>query len=928
LYEKICRTCILFFILCLFSVGIACTQDNAAYKTLADAFNKPQDKAIPKIYWWWLNGHTDKKRLLEELQAIKNAGINGVDIFDIGARAPNNLNHMIPGGPAFMGPESLETIVAVIKKATELNMEVDLSLSSSWNAGGSWIKPEFAGKSLYYSTVKLKGGSHSKITIPFPIISAKDEKGKTRVIVYDNNGKPAYRKEVAVLAIPEGINKNNKDTSAIINVSRFFDSDKDELNWQAPEGNWEIQRYVCSNSGEQLKYYSDNSAGPIIDHFDSASAREHVMYFINHLKPSLGDFSKTALKSLYLASFEATGSVWTGSLPAEFRKLNGYDIYKLLPAVFNHQFFDSSVTKKFRHDFDLVISELMIHQHYGKAKEIANSYGLQLISESGGPGPPLHNAPIESLKALGALDVPRGEFWNKHSVYDSDSIDLLMLVKEISAAAHIYHRDIVELESFTSFQNWNEGPVDLKPLGDRAFCEGMSRVVIHGFSHNPAEYGYPGIVYHAGTHLNDKNIQWPKIKPFNEYLARISAVMQKTKFVADVLYYYGDDVPNFVTPKNTRYAVGAGYDYDIINSDVLLRELSVKNGMLVLPGGASFRILELGNMDAANPAIIAKLKQLAAAGAIITGKMPLRTNSLLNQPGADKYLQQTAEGIWTKDFNPSTPGKGKILTAVPSKKILELLNIKPDFGYTDPESGVLDFIHQRIGDIDVYLVRNVTDKWISRNCMFRVKGKSPEVWDPVAGSVSPVSIYEELEQQTKIPVSLAPYQSYFFVFQKKTTSSHYYRVIDFDEAMPMLRFTKNGIEFLQDGKLQLTGSARPIEVKSTISLFTLEGPWKVEFSKGFGSPGTVEFKKLISWTESENTSLKYFSGSGIYQKTFTYSDEVKLSGNERIYLDLGDISKIAEVWLNGKSLGITWTMPYRFDISGLLKKGKMTLKLK
>lgn len=327
-------------------------QSNA-YTHLLAAFNSPSSKAKPKIYWWWLNGHVNKDRLLEELAAIKAAGIDGVDIFDIGARAPNNPHHMIPGGPAFMGPESITTIAAVIKKATELNMEVDLSLSSSWNAGGSWIKPEFAGKSLYASSTKISGGGTGKITLPFPEIPPKDEKGKPRVIVYDGKGRPVYRREVAVLAIP--------------------------------------------------------------DHFDSSAIREHMMYFIDHLQPLLGDLSKTALKSFYLASFEATGSVWTGSLPAEFRKINGYDIYKYLPALADPHFFDSLTAEKFRHDFALVISELMIRNHYGKGKQIANSYGLQLISESGGPGPPLHNVPVESLSAPGALDVPRGEFWNKHA---------------------------------------------------------------------------------------------------------------------------------------------------------------------------------------------------------------------------------------------------------------------------------------------------------------------------------------------------------------------------------------------------------------------------------------------------------------------------------------------------------------------------------
>src|SRR3546814_2720865 len=93
-----------------------------------------------------------------------------------------------------------------------------------------------------------------------------------------------------------------------------------------------------------------------------------------------------------------------------------------------------------------------------RSKEIANKYGLKLISEAGGPGPPLHNVPVEALKALGSLDVPRGEFWINHSRYDGtkDSVDLLMLVKEIAAAAHTYLQKIAELEAFTSFQHWQE----------------------------------------------------------------------------------------------------------------------------------------------------------------------------------------------------------------------------------------------------------------------------------------------------------------------------------------------------------------------------------------------------------------------------------------------------------------------------------------
>lgn len=567
---------------------------------------------------------------------MKQAGIAGVDIFDIGARAPNNPGQMIPPGPAFMSPGSLSAILCVIRQATKYNMEVGLSLASSWNAGGSWITPEHAGKSLYFSKVRVSGTGLQNVRLPFPEISKVDEKGKPRVIVYDAAGKPVYRQEVAVLAVPVASKEHFLDTSRIIDVTQFFDAEKEMLNWNIPPGEWEVCRYVCSNSGEQLKYYSDNSAGPIIDHFDSSATRAHLMYFINHLKPALGDFTKTALKNFYLASFEATGLIWTPSLPAEFKKLNGYSILKYLPAIFDKKLFDSITTGRFAHDYNFAISELMIRNHYAKAREICHEYGLKIISESGGPGPPLHNVPVEALKALGALDIPRGEFWNKHAIYDADSIDLLMLVKEVAAASHIYRRGIAEEESFTSFQNWNEGPFDLKPLGDRAFCEGMNRVVVHGFSHNPSAYGPPGIVYHAGTHFNDRNVWWTKIRPFTDYLSRISFVLQQSDFVSDVLYYYGEKVPNFVTPKNTRFSVGPGYDYDIINTEILLKDLDVKNGLLVLPGGAKFSVLALGNMEYVSPRVLKRIGELAAKGAVITGERPVRRLGFFNSPELTK----------------------------------------------------------------------------------------------------------------------------------------------------------------------------------------------------------------------------------------------------------------------------------------------------
>jgi len=47
--------------------------------------------------------------------------------------------------------------------------------------------------------------------------------------------------------------------------------------------------------------------------------------------------------------------------------------------------------------------------------------------------------------------------------------------------------------------------------------------------------------------------------------------------------------------------------------------------------------------------------------------------------------------------------------------------------------------------------------------------------------------------------------------------------------------------------------------------------------------------------------------------------------DQRIYLDLGDLSKVAGVWLNGNYLGISWAKPYMYDVTGYLKTGENNL---
>ena len=912
---------------------LSCVTDkpkDKTYETLKKGFLNPTTQAKPKVYWWCLNGNIDSLRAKQELLAMKEAGIGGFDFFEIGVPKQDTMIH---GGPEFLSDESLKTIKYVIEEAGKLDLTVGLNIASSWNAGGSWIKPKHGGKSLYFSKIKIKSNSAKQnFKIPFPEInfpkaSIIGDSGKA-MISYNKNGRPEYYEEIAVLAIPANIAKNTLDASKIINLTNLFDSKNDILNWEVPSGNWEIFRYVCSNSGQQLVLPSPYSAGLTIDHFDSTAVRTHLMHIINRLKPVLGDFRNTALKSFYLASYEARGFVWTTTLASEFKRVNGYDIHKFIPSLFDSELFNPEITKKIQSDFKKTLSELMINNLYKNAKEICNSYGLKINCEAGGPGYPLYNGPAEPLKALGNLDIPRGEFWVNHSrnykdINGIDDIDVLRVVKEVAAASHIYEKGIVEEEAFTSFQHWQEGPFDIKPQGDRAFCEGMNRVVFHGFSHNISNSGYPGFVYHAGTHFNDKRVWWKKVKPFVKYLSRLSSVFQKTDFVADVLWYYGDKIPNSATPKNAHFKVGAGYDYEVINTEILLNNVTVKDEKLVLSNGANFSVLAIENEKKINPAILVKLKKLVEQGAIIIGEKPKDISDIKNSPLTKIESKNLINELWINfdELSESINKKGKILSKIKPVEILDELNILADFNYADKESFLLDFIHYKKKELDFYFIVNTSDKWVSQECSFRQQNKIPEIWDPITGDIIPISIYNQKNEYINIPVTLPPFGSQLIVFKKGKLQPHYSQITDNSQYPPLLQFTNSGIVLLKDGTIKLKGQNQSETINNNIQTQTIKGSWELSFPDNWGAPKKIDLPKLISWTNSKIDGIKYFSGTATYKKTFHYKIKSNSTTNQRIYLDLGSLSKVGEVWLNDQRLGITWAKPHKFDITDIIKYG-------
>jgi len=860
-------------------------------------FREPPMEARPGAFWDWLNGNFDLPQLTRELREMKAKGMSGAEIWDIGIIRPHPDAPM-PAGPAFLGPESLKAVNHAIEEADRLGLHLGLVASSSWNAGGSWIEPKDAMKGLYQSEITVSGPARISQVLPFP--STRAPKG--------TNGLPIYYKEIAVLAFPQATNKVISGPAAVINLSDKMMADG-LLTWDVPAGEWVIARFITSNTGQGLMVPSPNSKGLMIDHLDAGAAETHFRHITDQILKTRTSFD--ALRYLEVDSVEVRNETdWTGAFVDEFRQRRGYDPLPYLPALKGRTFADPQITARFLHDYRMTVSDLWIDGHYRAAAKFLNAHGLQLVTEAGHGGYPR----TDPLRSLGAGNISRGEFWNGRPFW---------VVKEAASAAHIYGQPLVDAESFTGWRSWQDGPLEYKRLADTAFCDGLNRITFHTFAHTPPAFGVPGPNYHAGEHFNVNSTWWQQSGPMLSYFSRCCYLLQQGLPVADVCFYYGDDAPNLVAtrrigPDSKRLdgdtcahcqrpnpapaaPLGTGYDYDVIDSEVIQNRLEFKDGRLALPHGVNYSVMVLPDRADMPLAVLEKLEKLVQAGATLLGPKPTRDVTLAGYPHRDMKIQAIADRLWGagevgKNLD-RRYGKGRILSDRNRvREILQQQGFGPDFSYASPGKPVdLDYIHRRTLDSDIYFVSNTQMEEAEAYCVFRVAARPAQLWFADTGEIQAVPDAAPVAGGVRLKLRLPPAGSVFVVFG--------------GNAKPTLPAATTPV---------LADLPAPLEIA---------GAWEVRFPPHLGAPESRVFDQLVSWTTIPDDGIKYFSGTATYLKDFE-ADASFLAHGGRLELDLGRLRNVAEVSLNGKELGIAWKPPYRYDVTGVVRPGKNKLAVK
>ena len=696
-----------------------------------------------------------------------------------------------------------------------------------------------------------------------------------------------HAEEKAGFASPADLQRydtpSTKDAVRLENVVDLTEKVKDgKLTWQVPEGYWKIVRFGYSLTGKENHPAPPEATGLEVDKMDARAVKDYFEHYISmYMDASKGMMGKRGVQFMLTDSYEAEQETWTPLMKEEFEKRRGYSLLPWLPVLTGDIVNSAGESERFLWDWRKTIGELVVENHYDQLTEILKPYHMGRYSESQENG---RVYLADGMEVKRTATYPMSAAWTPNNMGASTPTMSQADIRESASVAHVYGQNINAAESLTAYglegNAWSFYPGNLKPIADMEIASGLNRFVIHTSPHQPVDDKIPGLGLGPFGQWFDRHDTWAEhAKSWTDYLGRSCYLLQQGKFVADILYYYGED--NNITglfggelPK-----IPSGYNYDFVNADALTHLVGVKKKMLTTPSGMSYKVLFLDkNVKRMSLTVLRKIAELAKKGAVICGTKPEIPASLLD---SQKEFNDLINQIWNSN-RPNVYDE-----AVSLQEALQSQGIQPDVALVD---GSIRFVHRTLPTAEIYWVNNSSNQAKHVELSFRVSDKLPEVWHPETGEKEAVS-YKMLDDRTVVALDLVQQDAVFVIFSGKAKER--------EVVLPKL------------------------EKKEVLAI---DGSWNVSFQEKRGAPQSIVMEQLTDFSLSKDAGVKYFSGTANYQKEFEVPDSL-YNADATYYLDLGEVRNMAEVFVNGQNMGFFWKSPYIVPVTSL-QKGKNKLEIK
>jgi hypothetical protein len=146
--------------------------------SLETGFLNPPESAKPQTWWHWMNGNVTKEGIKADLEAMKQIGLGGATVFNLGCDIPF-------GGVSFMSPEWQDDFQFAVQEADRVGIKLSVLNCAGWsNSGGPWITPENAMQRITSSETRVTGPADFEKVLPPPPVNL------------------GFYRDIAVLAFP------------------------------------------------------------------------------------------------------------------------------------------------------------------------------------------------------------------------------------------------------------------------------------------------------------------------------------------------------------------------------------------------------------------------------------------------------------------------------------------------------------------------------------------------------------------------------------------------------------------------------------------------------------------------------------------------------------------------------------------------------
>ena len=719
--------------------------------SLSEVFRNPAPVTLG-TYWYWMSNNISPEGAAEDIRAMKKAGVNLAFLSNIGPSTWWNHNHPL-GKVRFMGDEWWQTVRSAFKTATEEGVQLGLFNCAGWSqSGGPWVKPEQSMKILVATEMHVNGKKNRRsLRVPKPAeLSLEQTKGMLKDVAGEAQYTDRYAdyfEDVRTIAFPvdyavskdtafvaptfSGLSKRGTavmnmnslkkrklhaiDTAKVVDLTDKLQSDG-TINWKVPKGNWVILRMGMTTNGVTNGPAVEEATGLEVDKLSRKYIANHFDSYIGEVMRRVPEQERKCLKYAVLDSYEKGGQNFTDGMIERFSARYGYDLTQCLPAYFGYPINSTEFTDQLLRQLRRYFADEIATEYVGGFRDVAHKHGLKIWLENYGHG----GFSSEALTYGGQSDEVAGEFWATGHTDEK---------RVASSCAHVYGKQLAWAESFTSDPRahgpaFSRYPGSLKKSCDLAFTQGINSTILHVFIQQLANGEYPGVDAWFGTELNRKNTYWSHMDLFTDYLKRVGWMLRQGNSVNDVAYYYGEGAP-IMHPKRIP-ELPRGFDFDDVNTEALMQKATVKDGRVVFPSGASYRLLVLPDNSTLSDSVSARIEALRQAGATVV------------------------KGIETDE-------------------LARLLGT-PDCDLGDNKN--LKYCHRRMADgRDIYFVANLNDTVCQVSAKFRAVGNSPQLWHPVMGSIRSLETCRKDGETTVVPLVLQPSESVFVVFGNSEDAS-------------------------------------------------------------------------------------------------------------------------------------------------------------